>query len=485
MNAVVAQTQPVPSLFYGPEAREKWDDFLTVSLSEALQRIPQGPVNPTMDVGSFKDTLADFDFESPRGLDELLPWAIETLECGVVHLTHPRYFGLFNPSPSFPAECAERIVSAFNPQLATSTTSPIAVEMEAHVIRAIAQRAGLPAGSAGHFTSGGTEANFTALTCALTNANPRFGTDGVAAFAGPPTIYVSKDAHLAWHKIAHQSGIGRASVRLIDVDRSGRMDASCLADAIAADRANGRIPVMVVATAGTTGAGMIDPLADCAEIARAAHAWFHVDAAWGGALIASERLRGALAGIEDADSITMDGHKWFATTMSCGMFITRDAGLLSDAFHVSTNYMPSNVQHLDPYVTTVQWSRRFLGLRLFLSLAAAGWRGYAEHVERSIGLIGLLRQELIALGWMIANDSPLAVLCAEPPWSSPDVRSIVRDIVASGSAWVSTTVFGGRDVIRMCVTNGWTMPEDIRSLARSLHSFAGSRESVHIGQQGD
>ncbi len=301
MNAIAVQTKPVPSLFYGPDEREKWDDFLTVALSEALQRIPEGPVNPTIDVEAFKLELRDFDFGSPRGLDELLPWAIEALEGGVVHLTHPRYFGLFNPSPSFPAECAERIVSAFNPQLATSTTSPIAVEMEAHVIRMIAQRAGLPTGSAGHFTSGGTEANFTALTCALTNASPHFGTDGVTAFAGAPTIYVSQDAHLAWHKIAHQSGIGRASVRLVDVDRTGRMDVSCLVEAIAADRASGRVPVMVVATAGTTGAGMIDPLTECAEIARDSRAWFHVDAAWGGALIASDRLCGALTGIEAAE----------------------------------------------------------------------------------------------------------------------------------------------------------------------------------------
>ena len=425
-----------------------------MALSKALQRIPDGHVNPTMDIGVFKTALHDFDFQSPRPLSALLPWVIDTLEGGVVHLTHPRYFGLFNPSPSFPAECAERIVSAFNPQLATSTTSPVAVEMEAHVIRAIAKRAGLPAGSTGHFTSGGTEANFTALICALTKADPHFGTEGVATFKGPPTIYVSQDAHLAWHKIAHQCGIGRASVRLIETDEFGQMDATSLVDTIASDKAIGRVPVMVVATAGTTGAGMVDPLGDCAEIARASRAWFHVDAAWGGALIASERLRGALAGIEAADSITIDAHKWFATTMGCGMFLTREAGILSDAFHVSTNYMPSNIQHLDPYVTTVQWSRRFLGLRLFLSLAAAGWSGYAEHVERSIALIGLLREELTALGWTVANNSPLAVLCAEPPPGFPSVRSIVRDIVASGSAWVSTTIFRGRDVVRMCVTNG-------------------------------
>jgi aromatic-L-amino-acid decarboxylase len=476
MNIGGAIATPVPSLFYGPDDREQWDDFLTMALSEALRRIPDRPVSPTLNIDNFKSALQDFDFKTPRPLSELLPWVIDKLEVGAVQLTHPRYFGLFNPSPSFPAECAERIVSALNPQLATSTTSPVAVEMEAHVIRLIARQVGLPMGSTGHFTSGGSEANFTALICALTSANPRFGADGVTAFADPPTVYVSQDSHLAWFKIAHQCGIGRSSVRLVGTDQYGRMDAGLLLDAIGADRAAGRAPIMVVATAGTTGAGMIDPLGDCAAVARATGAWFHVDAAWGGALIASDRLRGALSGIDAADSVTIDGHKWFATTMACGMFITRDAGVLSDAFHVSTNYMPSNVQHLDPYVTTAQWSRRFLGLRLFLSLAAAGWSGYAAHLERSIALIALLKEQLVALGWTAANNSPLAVLCVEPPPGFPNVRSIVRDIVDSGSAWVSTTTFKGRDVVRICVTNGRTMPQDIRALVRLLQNSANGRK---------
>lgn len=483
MNLKDVPVTPVASLFYEPDDRERWDDFLTMALSEALQNIPGRPVSPTLDVDVFRRTLQSFDFQLPRPLSELLPWVIDQLQSGIVQMTHPRYFGLFNPSPSFPAECAERIVSAFNPQLATSTTSPIPVEIEAHVIRSIAHRAGLPAGSAGHFTTGGSEANFTALICALTSANPRFGADGVSAFAGSPTVYVSQDAHLAWHKIAHQCGIGRTSVRLIETDHLGRMDLSSLFDVIGSDRAAGHTPVMVVATAGTTGAGMIDPLADCAAIARVVGAWFHIDAAWGGALIASDRLRGALTGIETADSITVDGHKWFATTMACGMFITRDARLLSDAFHVSTSYMPSNVQHLDPYVTTAQWSRRFLGLRLFLSLAAAGWGEYAKYLERSVALADLLKQQLVEYGWTVANDSPLAVLCVEPPEGFPDVRSIVRDVVASGSAWISVTTFKGRDVIRICVTNGRTMPQDIRALARLLQRFAGAGNAPTQGGQ--
>ena len=468
MNDFHEEIPVVPALFPGEEDRRTWNDFLTVALSEARRRIPQGGVGSTLDPTRLKEALSGFDFQSPRSLSDLLPWTIDQLEHGVVHMTHPRYFGLFNPSPSFPAECAERIVASFNPQLAASTTSPAAVEMEAHVIRMVAQRAGFAPTAAGHFTTSGSEANFTALVCALTDANPGFSAEGIRAFPGAPILYVSEDAHVAWYKIAHQTGIGRSSVRLVATDQTGRMDPQALTEAIAADKARGNIPVMIVATAGTTNAGMIDPIRECVAIARATGTWLHVDAAWGGALIASDKLRGLLSGIEAADSITIDAHKWFATTMSCGMFITSRAEVLSDSFHVASSFMRSNLQHLDPYVTTAQWSRRFLGLRLFLSLAAAGWHGYAEHIERSIRLTSLLRDELVKLGWRVANDSQLAVLCVDPPPGFPRAGLIARTIIESNQAWLTSTSFRSREVVRICVTNGETMPEDILALARLM-----------------
>ena len=227
---------------------------------------------------------------------------------------------------------------------------------------------------------------------------------------------------------------------------------------------------MIAATAGTTNAGMIDPLSACAELARSNDLWYHVDAAWGGALIASDRRRKVLFGIERADSVTIDAHKWFATTMGCGMFITRHPQVLSSTFQVSTSFMPSNLPSLDPYVTSIQWSRRFLGLRMFLSLAAAGWSGYAEHFERSIELAELLKYELIARGWSIANSSPLAVLCVRPPAGLGDIRSIVARLLASGRAWVAVASFEGSDVIRACVTHGETTEQDVIELAYALES---------------
>jgi glutamate/tyrosine decarboxylase-like PLP-dependent enzyme len=455
-------------LFPTRAERARLDDFLTRELPRANERVAQGSVVPTFNLAAFKSELAGFDFQAPRPIDELLSWSIAQLEHGVVHMTHPRYFGLFNPAPTFPAECADRIVGAFNPQLATWTTAPAAVEIEAHVLNAVARRAGLPPESVGHCTSGGTEANFTALICALTRSNPRFATDGARAFSGPPVFYISRESHLAWLKIAHQAGIGRTGARLVPTDGSGRLDAHALTTALRDDRARGCVPVMIVATAGTTNAGMVDPLEHCAQIARDEGVWYHVDAAWGGALIASDRLRGVLAGIERADSITIDAHKWFATTMGCGMFMTRHATVLSTVFHVSTTFMPSNYVNLDPYVTTVQWSRRFLGLRLFLSLAAAGWVGYGEHVQRSIELMALLKEKLAAQGWTIANDSPLAVLCVEPPPSFGDVRSIATRVITSGRAWIAAAKLEGRDIIRICLTHGEATAQDITELVKAL-----------------
>ncbi|MBV9826459.1 MAG: pyridoxal-dependent decarboxylase [Alphaproteobacteria bacterium] len=458
------------ALFPTREERERYDDLLTRALLDAAERIAAGAVPPRLDVDAFRTELAAFDFARPRASEDTLGWAIAQIERGTTHMTHPRYFGLFNPAPTIPAQHADRIAAALNPQLATATTSPAAVAIEAHTIAAVARRAGLAATTGGHFTSGGAEANNTALICALTRAHSRYATEGARAFAGAPVFYISRESHLAWLKIAHQAGIGRNAARLVPTDGTGRMDASVLAATIDADKRQGCVPVLVVATAGTTNAGMIDPLRACADIAGKHGLWYHIDAAWGGGAIASDHLRPLLDGLGAADSVTIDAHKWFATTMGCGMFLIRDPVFLSSVFQVSTGYMPSNTPSLDPYVTSIQWSRRFLGLRLFLSLAAAGWEGYARHVEHAVALIDYLREELAADGWGIVNDSGLAVLCLEPPPGSRDARAIVQRVLASGQAWISVAAYEGREVIRVCLTHGETTTEDCRLLASALEA---------------
>ena len=310
-----------------------------------------------MDLAGFRSELADFDFESPRPLDELLSWTIEQMEHGLVHVTHPRCFGLLDPAPTFPAQCAERIVSTFNPQLATATTSPPAMKIEAHVIRSIARRAGFPPEAAGHLASGGSEANYTSLICALTRSNPGFAAKGARAFEGPPVFYIT------------------GKPPCMDEDRPpGGCRAVCppsgrhrWAGPHGPERTDGRDPVTGAAVRSGDGGchGRHDrcrndrPIVGVRRTRPRQGLWYHVDAAWGGAVIASDRLRHVLSGIERADSITIDAHKWLATTMGCGMFITRHRDVLSSAFQVWTSFMPSNNASSDPYVTSVQWSRRF------------------------------------------------------------------------------------------------------------------------------
>jgi glutamate/tyrosine decarboxylase-like PLP-dependent enzyme len=458
------------------------DDGLTRLLARARVEKRNGGVAATIGPEEAEASLAAFDFQDPADLADVLAWVIGEMGRGITQIGHPRYFGLFNPTPAFPSECADRIVASFNAQLASATTSPFPVAVERHVLGAIASRLGMPAHTAGHFTSGGSEANAASVLCALTTAEPRYAQDGVSAFKAAPRIYVSWDAHMAWVKIAHQAGIGRAAIRLIATDGQGRLDPAELIRCMREDDARGDLPLLVVSTAGTTGAGMIDCLDANADIAQQFGAWHHVDAAWGGGAVASDKLIGVLHGIERAHSVTIDAHKWLATTMGCGMFLTQRPDALAKTFHATMECMPSCSLGRDPYVTTAQWSRRFLGLRLFVGLAAGGWQAYAALVEKSVELAALLRARLENTGWRVVNRSSLAVLCLRPPEGAPDARRIAASVVHSGQAWVSSVTFLGESVVRVCLTSGETRAEDVMHLADLLDSFVHARSPDDKGK---
>jgi len=150
--------------------------------------------------------------------------------------------------------------------------------------------------------------------------------------------------------------------------------------------------------------------------------------------------------------------------------LVRDAALLKQAFHVATTYMPSPGLDRDPFVTSLLWSRRFMGLRLFLNLAAAGWAGYARHVERAVHLSRLIADGVAARGWSVANDSPCGVVCMVPPEGRIPPATIVRHMLARGDAWVSLARYEGREVVRACVTHGRTDAGDVDRLVACLES---------------
>ncbi|HKI04753.1 MAG TPA: pyridoxal-dependent decarboxylase [Thermoanaerobaculia bacterium] len=451
-------------------------------LAEAIERyaaeVGEARVAPELDFEEIRRALAPFDFERPVPPFEALDFAVGGLWKWQVHTPHPRYFGLFNPAPATMGIAADALVAAFNPQLAAWSHSPLAAEVEQHLIRALAGRFGFdPARAEGTFTSGGAEANHTALSTAVTRAFPEVGRRGMMALRSQPVLYVSPQAHHSFLKAARLAGLGTEAVREVRVDSRLRMIPEDLADRIREDREAGLAPFMVVATVGSTSAGVVDPVADLARVAdEEGGLWLHVDAAWGGAAALVPELRPLLEGTARASSITFDAHKWLSVPMGAGMYITRHPGILERTFRVAAGYMPRDGAALpvaDPYAHSMQWSRRFIGLKVFLSLAVAGWAGYEESIRRQVALGNRLRERLREEGWVLVNDTPLPVVCFVD--SGPDGRSaaflerVAAAVVASGEAWLSTAVLGEvGPALRACITNHRTAPEDVDALVAAL-----------------
>ena len=429
-----------------------------------------GPIVPQVTPEEIRGYLgARYDFTTPMGLDEILADVERMLRTWQVQVTHPRYFGLFNPSVTVASVIADTLVALYNPQLATWRTSPAANEIERHTLAWLTAQFGLPASTAASFTSGGAEANLSAVIVALTRACPAYGDDGLRSLPAAPTIYLTRDAHDAFYKIAHMTGIGRRALRTVATDRSLKMDVGDLARRVAEDRRNGLAPVMVVGTAGTTAAGVIDPLPELARFCRSQDLWFHVDAAWGGAAIISPRLRGHLAGIEAADSITCDAHKWFSVPMAAGMFFCRHPAAAAEAFRSETSYMPGKTAgpvH-DPYTSSVQWSRRFIGLKLFLALAHLGEPGYVEMIERQAHMGDVLRESLKRAGWRVVNTTPLPLVCFTR--EGLVTAKFLQALYQRQIAWMSEVQLGdGPPVVRACITSFRTTESDIEWVVREM-----------------
>ncbi len=458
---------------------------LASTIEAYFEGVDRGRVTPEMNPAAVRALLDGCRFDEPHSPSEALRWLASGLAEHQTHTPHRRYFGLFNPAPTTMGVAADALVAAFNPQLAAWSHSPLAAEIERRLAREFGERFGYPRESIdGVFASGGAEANHTAVLCALTHQFPEFPSRGLRALDAQPVLYLSAGGHHSFLKAAKLCGLGAEAVREIETGADHRMSARALDAAIAGDRRAGLAPFLVIATVGATNSGAIDPLDRIATIAGRERLWFHADAAWGGAAALVPELRPLLEGIERAHSITFDAHKWLSVPMGAGLFLTREASILDRTFRTETFYMPREAKDLDvvdPHLHSMQWSRRFTGAKVFLSLLAAGWEGYADAIRHQTRMGAVLREALRAAGWRIDNDTPLPVVCFSDP-SGADPHAIAMRIVASGGAWISTTRLGGRDtVLRACITNFRTDEEDVAALVGMLDE---AREAQARGAAG-
>jgi glutamate/tyrosine decarboxylase-like PLP-dependent enzyme len=416
--------------------------------------------------------VSRYDFTKPMDVNEVVADVEEMLGKWQVQVTHPRYFGLFNPSVTLASVIAETLVAMYNPQLASWRTSPAGNEIERHTLGWLAAKFGFPADTLATFTTGGSEANLSAAVVALTHAFPKYGDDGIGSIGGIPAIYLTDEAHHSFTKIAHMTGVGRNGLRTVATKSDLRMDVSDLERRVAIDRKSGFVPFMLVGTCGTTTAGAIDPLSELGRFCRDERLWFHVDAAWAGAAVLSPMLRDLLSGIELADSITCDAHKWLSVPMGCGMFFCRHPESAVQAFRAEAAYMPAKATGpaFDPYTTSVQWSRRFIGLKLFLSLAREGESGIAAMIEHQTRMGNVLRDALSASGWQIVNASPLPVICFTR--QGVDVPRFLASLQGDQIAWMSEARIKGASVMRACITSFRTTEDDIHWVVNEMNRIA-------------
>jgi len=412
-----------------------------------------------------KTDVNTFSFEQANDAERVMHHVIDGIKKHGVQVTHPSYLGLFNPRPSFPSIMADVINSYLNPQLAAWSHAPFAVEIEQLVIKAFGEKFGYKEDAIdGVFCVGGSESNQTAILAAMQKHFPSIAEEGLINLKKQPIIYSSSESHHSLQKAARSAGLGMNAVKIVSVNEDLTMNVNALRLQIIEDIANGYHPFMIVGTSGTTGAGVFDDLNKIADVCKEFNLWFHVDAAYGGGAIITD-LKHYLKGVEKSDSITLDLHKWFSVPMATSIFVTSNPQILTQTFSVKTNYMPEDGDPnrvFDPYINSLQWSRRFIGLKIYLPLAIFGWDGYTEMLSHQIEMGNTLRKLLIENGWIIENQSELPIVCfTHPDLEEAIVQKMVDAINVSEKTWMSSYPVNGKLTLRAQIANFDTQPEDL------------------------
>lgn len=440
------------------------------SLPDRAVQLPAGKRS----FGYLTDAMPELGDNASRVLDDV---TTELIDKGF-HVPAANYFGLMNPTPTYIAVLAEALVAALNPQLASLARSQLASKIEAETVRWIGERVGWSSAFGGTFTSGGNEANFSALAMALATHFPSSVEEGVASIGARPVLYASAESHHSLDKSVGLLGLGRRALRRIPVNARMQLDPSAFEAAIQNDLAAGLQPFCVVGTAGTTNSGAVDNLVALGDIASRHHLWFHVDGAYGAAAILSDQHRNLVRGIELSDSITIDPHKWLAMPFAAGIVLTRHSASLQDTFGVSTPYMPkiAGATMIDNFKVSAQWSRRMNSLKLWLTLKIHGRRAYEELIDRQLQLAQNFA------GWIrhsdqfeLALDPQLTIInfrlkdssLSEPELATAHAR-LVEEITRDGQRWISSTVIAGRSVLRMMVISYLTDETHLRALEAAL-----------------
>lgn len=413
----------------------------------------------------------------PTDFDSLLERLRTDVWSNIGNLNHPRFFA-FIPSPSnFISVMADALASGFNPFAGTWLEGSGPAQIELVTIDWLRQICRLPESAGGLFVSGGSVANLTGLIAArhirlhdrIENA----------------VVYFSDQTHSSIERALRVIGFLPDQFRKLPADSDFKLDPVSLSAGIAIDRAAGLRPFCVIANAGTTNTGAVDPFNQIADICTREEMWMHIDGAYGAAAALSERGRHQLAGIERADSISLDPHKWLFQPYEIGCVLLRDFKHLKQTFHILPEYL-KDVQRTDEEINFcdygIQLTRGFRALKLWMSIKLFGAEAFRSAIEEGITLAEeaerILREES---DWEVLSPANLAIVAfrfVPRGASEADInlvnQRIVQATMTAGFAVVTSTSLGGRVALRLCTINPSTTIDDVRSTLNHLAEFGHS-----------
>ncbi len=410
------------------------------------------------------EQAGDYGAVLARVVTDVLPYASRT--------DHPGYFAFIPSFTTWPAALAELTAAAANPYCGAWMESAGAAQVELEVIDWFRMWLGMPAGTAGVLVTGGSAANLTALLVAR------------EAAGGPSdnsVVYLSDQAHSSLARTARAMGLRPQQVRVLPTDDRWRLSPETVAAAVHADRRAGRVPFALCASAGSTNTGAVDPLHDLADACAAEGLWLHVDAAYGGFAALTPQGRAVLAGIERADSVTLDPHKWLFQPMECGSVLIRDGARLERTFAIHPDYLDGNAVHSDGEVNFadrgLQLSRGFRALKIWMSVQTFGLAAFRAAIQRNLELAEFAEAAVRGHASLtVMVPATLGIVCFRREWPGCDEAEterrgmvLIDALERTGTALVSSTRLAGRHAIRLCVLNPTSTEDDVR---RVVEHFA-------------
>jgi glutamate/tyrosine decarboxylase-like PLP-dependent enzyme len=455
-------------------------DRVTAMLTDHWANLSESSVGRTATRQELETALREPAPSKPQPIDDVFRQLQEHVFSNIAHVTHPRYFA-FVPGPSnFVSAMADALASGFNVFAGTWLEASGPAQIEMTTIDWLRDELGLPDSASGLFVSGGSVANMTGIAAAR---HAKRADDPNTA-----VLYCSDQTHVSVDKSFRILGFRPELVRRIKTDENFRIDLGELAEAIDADRAAGLAPFCVVGNAGTTNTGAVDPLHGLREICAERDLWFHIDGAYGGAAVICPQAKAVVSGIELADSVVIDPHKWLFQPYEIGAIFVRDGSLLPRSFSSKAVYMQDAqgaADEVDFADYGLQLTRGFRALKLWMSIKLFGMDAFREAVARGIELAELA-EEIVRSHEAFEVVSAASLGCvtfryAPPGWDSDRMNELNRRIVKRNLdddyAFVTSTQLGDRTVLRLCTINPRTSDEDLRETIRRLYDL-GVQESV-------